>query len=67
MNFYGIEIDNSSSFWDEVKLRAMNNYGDREPMNIKLAITSICADIDQALADSDEVKQLEKEIESGQV
>lgn len=66
MTIYGLDIPNDSAFWDEVKLRAMNNYGDWEAKNIGLAIAHILEDIEDALIDSPEAKQLEKEIEGKQ-
>jgi len=44
----------------------MNNYGDWEEMNLKLAITSILQDADETLARSKEAEQLEQEIEQDQ-
>ncbi len=63
---YGLNFDNESSFWDEVKLRAMNNYGDWDTQNIMLAIEDILNDISETLKDSEQVKLLEKEITEGQ-
>jgi len=66
MNLYGITIVKESSFWDEVKLRAMNNYGEWEKANISLAIKDTLEDIKDTLIESEEAVLLMKEIEEGQ-
>jgi hypothetical protein len=66
IEIYGVTIHNSDTFWDEVKLRAMNNYGDWEAQNIGLAIEDILEDMKETLKNSDQAKQLQKDIESGQ-
>lgn len=65
MIIYGLEIPNESWFWDEVKLRAMNNYGNWKKENVNYAIESICNDLLTALVDSKEAEQLKNEIEMG--
>ena len=66
IKLYGIEIEQNSSFWDEVKLRAMNNYGEWDAQNIGLAIEDVFTDLEKAVMDSPDTLQLEKEITEGQ-
>ena len=66
MNIYGLEIPNESGFWDEIKLRAMNNYGNDKNIteNVDHAIEDVCNDLFNALVDSKEVELLRNEIET---
>ena len=66
MDIYGLDFNNESSFWDEVKLRAMNNYGEWESGNIMLAVEDILTDAIAMLQFSKQIKLLEKEIVAGQ-
>lgn len=66
MLLYGLEIPDESAFWDEVKLRSMNNYGEWEDDNIDLAIEEVFDDIASALKRSKEAIQLKKEIQEEQ-
>lgn len=68
---YGLDIPKESSFWDEVKLRALNNFGNADSksemvQNVGLAIEDIFQDITQTILESRDRKQLEKEIEENQ-
>lgn len=67
MTIYGLNIPNESPFWDEVKLRAMNNYGDIKNPNdahnkVSYALESVCNDLFSALVDSEEARMLKHEI-----
>jgi len=66
MILYGITIEKENAFWDEVKLRAMNNYGDWEKANISYAIRDVLEDVKDTLIESEEAAILMQEIESGQ-
>ena len=66
MTLYGITIEKENAFWDEVKLRAMNNYGDWEKANISYAIRDVLEDVKDTLIESEEAAILMQEIESGQ-
>ena len=66
MIYYGLDIPNESSFWDEVKLRAINNYGDCGSKGVDAAIEAITDDLCAVIKSSKEAKQVKREIEQNQ-
>lgn len=66
LNFYGLDIPNKSNLWNEIKLRAVNNYGNCGDEGVDRAIEAVSDDYCAFLKTSKQVEQLKKEIREDQ-